>query len=142
MARTKQIKKPCEICGREIVSSAMHMHLKKCKRENAAKPNELVKPAEHETSSKELATKTDRTEVILVTEPKAGTQKDSSNEESGISRFFGSLADFVKAHPEEIMPIVATAAAVIFPQGVPGQTQEMQAAAVVDKRTWAEKGKW
>lgn len=139
MARTKQVKKPCELCGREIVSSAMHQHLKKCQRENG----QPAEPAPSSTESVKTDTKTERTEVILVTEPKTEAQETSSKEESGLSRFFGSLADFVKDHPDEMMPMLATAAAVLFP----GQLQAMNAqqpqlAAAEDNRSWAEKGHW
>lgn len=143
MARTKQIKKPCELCGREFVSSAMHQHLKKCQRENGEQTAEPVKPVSSSTEPAKTETKTERTEVIIFTEPKPEAQQTSLKEESGLSRLFGSIADFIKDHPDELMPVIATGAALFFPQLMPGtEQQQTLTGPVEDKRTWAEKGHW
>jgi hypothetical protein len=147
MARTKQIKKPCDLCGREFVASAMHQHRRKCARDNSAadlpgKPAEKPAETSAEKSPAQKPGEAQKTEIILFTEPKPEAVK-AQDHEGGISRFFGSLADFVKDHPDELMPIVATAAAMIFPGGLPGQAQtQPQLAAADDNRTWAEKGHW
>lgn len=145
MARTKQIKKPCDLCGREIVSSAMHQHLRKCRKDHETADQTQTTPPT-EKSPNEQTMETARNEIILFTEPVKGTQTTANGEkkdEGGFSYLARTVADFIKEHPDEIMPIIATGAAIAFPQLAQQMNpSESQAVAVEDKRTWAEKGHW
>jgi len=124
----------------------MHMHQKKCRREHAKTPADPRPVVDQLAGPTELAAKTERTEIILFTEPKPG-QPAQTQKESGLSQFLGSLADFIKTHPDEMMPILTTGlaslTAAFFPNGLPGQQPaQPQTPEAEDKRSWAEKGRW
>lgn len=150
MARTKLIKKPCELCGKEYASSAMHQHLKKCRREHGlpetaeTQPSEIepVMPVTEPVTEPAKPAETQPSEIIIYTEPKPDSLTKQAK--SGFDKLCDSVSDFVVKHDEEILPVVTTLIGAVAPgalENILGQQQVPQQQ-VNDARTWAEQGKW